>query len=76
MGTCLLAVTVIKSAFNLARPGKTNEGDELGLACIAARASHDFFDPTGSGLEETAQEPNEVYSEVIKGEGGVRKAFA
>lgn len=30
----------------------------------------------GSGLKETAQEPNEVQSEVIKGEGGVRKAFA
>jgi hypothetical protein len=30
----------------------------------------------GSGLEESAPEPNEVHSEVIKGEGGVRKAFA
>jgi hypothetical protein len=28
------------------RPGKANEGDELGLACIAARSTHDFFDPT------------------------------
>jgi hypothetical protein len=30
----------------------------------------------GSGLKETAQEPNEVHSEVVKGQGGVRKAFA
>jgi len=32
------------------RPGKANEGDELGLACIAARASHDFFGRTPSAL--------------------------
>jgi hypothetical protein len=30
----------------------------------------------GSGLKETAQESNEVRSEVKKGIGGVRKAFA
>jgi hypothetical protein len=30
----------------------------------------------GSGLKETTQEPNDVHSEVIKGYGGVRKAFA
>jgi len=36
----------IESAHTLARPGNTNEGDEFGLACTAARASHDFFDPT------------------------------
>jgi hypothetical protein len=30
----------------------------------------------GSGLKETAQEPNEVHSKVIKSHGGVRKAFA
>jgi hypothetical protein len=27
-------------------------------------------------LKETAQEPNEVHSEVVKDPGGVRKAFA
>jgi len=30
----------------------------------------------GSGLKETAQESNEIHSEVKKGIGGVRKAFA
>lgn len=30
----------------------------------------------GSGLKETTQEPNDIHSEVIKGYGGVRKAFA
>jgi hypothetical protein len=27
------------------------------------------------GLKETAQEPNEVHHEAVKGQGGVRKAF-
>jgi hypothetical protein len=49
-GTVSLAVAVIESALDLTRPGKANEGDEPGLACIAARASHDFFDPTRSDL--------------------------
>jgi hypothetical protein len=31
---------------------------------------------SGEDGSENAQEPNEVHSEVIKGEGGVRKAFA
>jgi len=28
-------VAVIESALDLTRPGKANEGDELGLACIS-----------------------------------------
>jgi hypothetical protein len=44
----LLAVALIESALDLARPGKANEGDELDLACIASRASHDFFGSTRS----------------------------
>jgi len=47
-GTVSLAVAVIESALDLTRPGKANESDELGLACIAGRSTHDFFDPTRS----------------------------
>jgi hypothetical protein len=38
MGTVSLGrLAVIDSAFDLTRPGKTNEGDGLGSVCIAAR---------------------------------------
>jgi hypothetical protein len=40
--------SVSESALDLTRPGRVNEGDELGLACIAARSTYDFLDPTGS----------------------------
>ena len=36
MGTVSLgSLAVIESALDLTRPGKANEGDELGLACIS-----------------------------------------
>jgi hypothetical protein len=45
-------LAVIDSAFDLTRPGKANEGDGLASASFASpqEATHDFFDPTASGL--------------------------
>jgi hypothetical protein len=48
MGTVSLGwLAVIDSAFDLTRPGKANEGDELGWLASPQGATHDFLDPTG-----------------------------